>query len=474
MGDSSYGIPREANLVMSGKKQSQNYLVASRSKASLHSLGALRIGNNLVGQAALFALKVAALEVARRFSRAKCPWAWRGFQALQFLCYPPFKWFRRFAPFKALVDNLQTVSKPLLVLSIATAFTEESDFTPRASDDINNSDARPEVHSEVSSLDSTLDTRVSEQCSQNVASESWLIQLHKELERQGISLPERIDEEELRRFYTAANGDFSSFLSSIKKTIRWREIYGILSVQELEKWSTLVFWHGFDLKHRPCLIVRLGLACISLPSDDKPRFAQAIISQVDHGVFHLLDANNSQITVVVDCEGLTPLKIPMQILRTCSSLLQDHFPNRLGCLFVIRLPPMLRVIAQTFIQVLKPYTREKLRIEGKMYRKILSECLETLPLYLGGKCLCRICSDISTTDMQQPHTNEIMKRELRANVCGDGNLRSPSPTYESELEQNHNCDQLLRTAIVSVLMFWILIVFIAGLFDPVSSPFSSS
>lgn len=107
MGDSSYGIPREANLVMSGKKQSQNYLVASRSKASLHSLGALRIGNNLVGQAALFALKVAALEVARRFSRAKCPWAWRGFQALQFLCYSPFKWFRRFAPFKALVDNLQ-------------------------------------------------------------------------------------------------------------------------------------------------------------------------------------------------------------------------------------------------------------------------------------------------------------------------------------------------------------------------------
>lgn len=125
-------------------------------------------------------------------------------------------------------------------------------------------------------------------------------------------------------------------------------------------------------------------------------------------------------------------------------------------------------------QVLKPYTREKLRIEGKMYRKILSECLETLPLYLGGKCLCRICSDISTTDMQQPHTNEIMKRELRANVCEDGNLRSPSPTYETELELNHNCDQLLRTAIVSVLMFWILIVFIAGLFDPVSSPFSSS
>lgn len=58
-----------------------------------------------------------------------------------------------------IVACFQTVSKPLLVLSIATAFTEESEFTPRVSDDINNSDARPGVHSEVSSVDSTSDTR---------------------------------------------------------------------------------------------------------------------------------------------------------------------------------------------------------------------------------------------------------------------------------------------------------------------------
>ena len=76
-----------------------------------------------------------------------------------------------------------------------------------------------------------------------------------------------------------------------------------------------------------------------------------IVSQVEHGILHLLDAENPEITVLVDCEGLSPFRLPMQIMRTCSSLLQDHFPNRLGCLFVIRLPPVVRVIAQTFIQV---------------------------------------------------------------------------------------------------------------------------
>ena len=75
------------------------------------------------------------------------------------------------------------------------------------------------------------------------------------------------------------------------------------------------------------------------------------VSQVEYGALHLVDAENPQITVLVDCEGLSPLRIPMQMMRSCSSLLQDHFPNLLGCLLVIRLPSVVRVIAQTFIQV---------------------------------------------------------------------------------------------------------------------------
>ena len=78
------------------------------------------------------------------------------------------------------------------------------------------------------------------------------------------------------------------------------------------------------------------------------------VSQVEYGVLHLVDADNPQITVLVDCEGLSPVRIPMQIIRSCSSLLKDHFPNRLGCMFVIRLPANVHVIAQTFIQVSYP------------------------------------------------------------------------------------------------------------------------
>lgn len=75
------------------------------------------------------------------------------------------------------------------------------------------------------------------------------------------------------------------------------------------------------------------------------------VSQVEHGVLHLLDGQNRQITVLVDCQGLSPLRFPMQTLRYCSNILQDHFPSVLGCLIVIRLPSVVCVIAHTFIKV---------------------------------------------------------------------------------------------------------------------------
>lgn len=86
----------------------------------------------------------------------------------------------------------------------------------------------------------------------------------------------RFDEDELCRFYVASNGEFSRFVASVKKTIRWRQTYTMLSPHELEEWSSFLFWHGYDVKRRPCLIIRLGLACSNLSSSNKPLFAKAV------------------------------------------------------------------------------------------------------------------------------------------------------------------------------------------------------
>lgn len=96
--------------IISEKKLSRRCLDSSIYKVSSRHIASVRHGRNgcgMIGDIGLFVLKVAALETVRRFSKAKCPFAWRGLQALQVLSYPPFKWIERLAPFKSLIKAVQ-------------------------------------------------------------------------------------------------------------------------------------------------------------------------------------------------------------------------------------------------------------------------------------------------------------------------------------------------------------------------------
>ncbi|KAL7150506.1 hypothetical protein ABFS83_05G117100 [Erythranthe nasuta] len=453
----------------------------SHARQPLRSLASNKwgIGKGAGGQVVLFLIKTVALEAVRRFSRAKCPVLWTGLQGLQVLCYPPLKWIQRWNCFGFLVKGMQMISRPLLVLSVVNAFTDPSDCSNFFFDDDNNppSVVNTQVDSESftrsPSLESDLNMSVSDENPQGLLSTDWMNNLCEELENQGITLPERFNKEELQRFYEAANGDPSSLLSSVKKTIRWRETYRILSGEELEMWSNMVFWHGLDVKNRPCLIVRLGLACTSLPSHDRPRFAQAVVSQVEHGVLHLVDGENHQISVLLDCQGLSSLKFPMQTMKYCCNLLQDHFPNVLGSLVVIRLPSVVRVIAQTLIQVLKPATKKKLRIEGGAYQKVLSECFQTLPSYLGGQCTCTRCTKFDTDEsLPQILDTPTSTRESSVSdiVVAEDFPSVPTTLQYDDVNTDGYFSRTLRTAVIGILIVWVLIAFLEGLYNPESRP----
>lgn len=86
----------------------------------------------------------------------------------------------------------------------------------------------------------------------------------------------RLNDNELRQFYAAANGDFARLRSSVKKTIKWRQSYTFFSPEELEAWSPFIFWHGHDANQRPCLIIRLGHACYNLRSEGRSILIKAV------------------------------------------------------------------------------------------------------------------------------------------------------------------------------------------------------
>jgi len=414
-------------------------------------------------QVASFFAKVIALEVVRRISKARCPFIWNSIQALQVLGYPPFRWIQRWAPLKFFVQGIQKLSTPLLFLSVTSTL---GDLSSKHDDEPSRTTGAPELPADSHETASTSETREDadgDDTKDIVVSENWLVLLLKELEKQGITLPERFSEDELRRFHIAANGDFSSLLSSVKKTIRWRETFHILTLPELEKWSHLVFWHGFDTMLRPCLVIRLGLACSSIAPRDRPRFGQAVVSQIDHGTIHLTNEEDPRITVLLDCHGISPFRFPMQMMRSFVTIVQENYPNRLGVLFVVRLPPVVRVIAQTFIQLLNQSTKQKLRFEGESYRKTLAEFLQVVPAFLGGKCDCSRC--------KKPRDGSLIMAGEGSRSKSHISTGSASPTTdmdfdeELELPSPYTCENAIRAAIIGLLMVWIFIAFLAGMND---------
>ncbi|KAK1551054.1 hypothetical protein Q3G72_029408 [Acer saccharum] len=245
----------------------------------------------------------------------------------------------------------------------------------------------------------------------------------------------RINEDELRRFYTAADGGLSCLLASIKKTIHWRETYRILSEEELEIGSNMVFWHEFDMEHRPCLIVRFGIACLNLVTYHFMTGLGFLKQLIEHGVLHLVDAENPHIIVLVDCEGLSPLRIPMQLLRDIETCHSEEGENHRG-----------------------------------YARKVLSDYLQTLLAYLGGNCTCTKCSKISIHD-KRPHTNETNRIQPYADVGDDEDLPSPRLVHQDDTDMDSSCHKVFQTAVIGILMVWALIALIAGMVDPENRPF---
>ncbi|CAO2826123.1 unnamed protein product [Amaranthus hypochondriacus] len=441
------------SVIVSGKNQPNKRLVASIPKR--FPIKALKRivnveqsiwGRGTISEVGFFMLKVAVLEAVRRFSKAYCPFFWSSIQALQFICLPPFKLFQKWGFFRGLINFMQALSRPLLLLSVGTFLSNRSDDVEENSDTSSASQLRIDPQPDTSANI----TSVSSEGTEIRTPETWMLQLFGELEKEGIVLPERITDDDLRRFYHVANGDFSSFLSSVKRTINWRKSFRFMSVQELEDWSEMVFWHGFDAKRRPCLIIRVQSACFNTVSEEKSRLPEIVVSQMEYGILHLVKAEDPLVTVLMDCEGLSPFGFPLHSMRSCAILLQDHYPNRLAALYVVRLPSIARVIARTLFQVLRPGTRRKLQILGEDYKEVLTELLETLPSFLGGDCSCPKCLKFIGK------ANNMVGPSIEYEV---ENVRSSHSAYPNDEFELIKCDRVLKSIVIGLLVLLLCIVY---------------
>lgn len=109
-----------------------------------------------------------------------------------------------------------------------------------------------------------------------------------------------------------------------------------------------------------------------------------------------------------------------------------------------------------------------MRLEGEGCQKALKELLETIPLFLGGDCNCPQCRKILgevENKIEEVCTSSKMQ-------CGEKELELEFDETvgisltESELHAVNDCNHVLRSVLVGILMFWIVIAFLAGLYEP--------
>lgn len=462
------------------------------------SLKDLRITRQSGNKLLVFLLKVGALELIRRGSMAHCPQLWWGIQGLSLLQVPPFVFLQQWAPFRYLVHGAQVFSRPIIFLSLATTITDKLDEL-RGVEEC----AAREVQTACKEEPSTSSTGGPSLaiCPANVERQHVaaqrreyeaenLLLLKEDLERARITLPERINDDELERFLVANNGNVQRCVLLIKRTVRWRNSFYFFPPEELESWSPLVFWHGYDVQMRPSLVIRIGWAYTILKTHERPRFTQAILSHIEYGVTNLLCEEDPRITVIIDCEGMPALGFPVHMFKSCCILVQENYPTRLAALFLVNLPPVVRVIAQaiiqdenaeeaqsqndgeayskifSLIQILKPTTKKKIHVEGDQYTRALTAHYggsSSIPCFLGGSCTCSNCQKAAST--KDSTSLQVVNRE-QSHAEAYNEAHSDKNTGQQELASSRRFNSVLRAIIVGLLMFWVIMCLLADFFDP--------
>lgn len=116
-------------------------------------------------------------------------------------------------------------------------------------------------------------------------------------------------------------------------------------------------------------------------------------------------------------------------------------------------------------QVLKPGTRQKLRIEGQAYLKVLSEFFQSVPAFLGGSCTCPKCGMLLSGKRRRQTLEEMRKQEI-----SDDALHFELSPYDFEVTDLVSCScEHLRATVIGILMLCIIVAFLAGTYDPYSS-----
>ena len=194
-----------------------------------------------------------------------------------------------------------------------------------------------------------------------------------------ISLPERFNGEEFFRFAAAcgmletegADERAAVVEKSIRRVIQTVDALSSfegLPEERLKRWERLVSWRGVDSNGNPVLVVRLGRALqLCTRGEQLTKFAEAIKSQMEKGIYTKVAADSSygRVVVVVDCREITTwdaISNSRQITslaKSVTAFMATHYPERLEKAFIVDVSLTSRMILSSVLSSIDAKTRTK-------------------------------------------------------------------------------------------------------------------
>ncbi|KAJ5551179.1 Cellular retinaldehyde binding/alpha-tocopherol transport [Penicillium sp. DV-2018c] len=232
-------------------------------------------------------------------------------------------------------------------------------------------------------------------------------QLRAELEQLGYT--ERLDTLTLLRFLRARKFDVEAAKTMFVDSEAWRKKFGTDDLARTfnytEKQEVFKFYpqyyHKTDKDGRPVYIEKLGKIDLNqmYKITTADRMLQNLVTEYEKLADPRLPACSRKAgklletcCTIMDLKGVGITSVPSVYgyVKQASDISQNHYPERLGKLYLINAPWGFSSVFSAVKGFLDPVTVNKIHVLGSGYQKeLLSQVpAENLPVEFGGTCQC--------------------------------------------------------------------------------------
>lgn len=171
---------------------------------------------------------------------------------------------------------------------------------------------------------------------------------------------------EFHAFAEACGWDADRTISCLRETISWKEQQTFATAAEKNKWSEVVRRIGNDREGKPSLYVSVAQVLRMVETSYQGRtdegyshFINCTVSLMEEISAERRESLGFKCIVLVDFTEVSLQSIPWRSLKQMISVLIKHYPRRLGKLYLLNAPVVVRFFLMTVLRMMPTHTQAK-------------------------------------------------------------------------------------------------------------------